>query len=148
MLRQLKNLLFGLRTYTDLSPDVKIRKEVNQLLCQREALTLDEWFNCFWQPRGIAKPVVAFVYNQLGKYSGLEIARVRPSDRLNGDLQLPLVCWFDWQIRWCEDFCECFGVDISDRFDMNAVTTVEELVLCLDGLRLTVKAVSRINPNP
>lgn len=141
MLRQLKNLLFSVRTYKDLCPDMKVRRQVNQALCRRPALTLDEWFHCFWQPLGIGQPVVAFVYVQLGKYSGLQISRVIPSDRLEQDLQFPQVCWFDWQLSLCEDFLHAFGVDISDRFDIYALSTVEEFVICLDRLQISVQSV-------
>lgn len=132
MWRRLKNFLFSVSTYTDLGPDVKIRRLVNQALRHRAALTLDDWFDCFWRQKGVARSVVAFVYIYLEKYSGLPMARVRPSDRLDGDLHFSLICWFDWQLNLCEDFLQCFGVDISDRLDVRRLSTVEEFVAFLN----------------
>jgi hypothetical protein len=134
MLRQIKHIFWSVRTYADLSPDLYIRKQVNQTLCKRTDLSLDEWFNCFWRSREISFSVVSFVYIQLQKYSGLEMGRVLPADQLEQDLQLTLVSWFDWNIYLCEDFLAEFGVDIGDRFDLQTLRTVEDLMLCLHRL--------------
>lgn len=136
MLRQIKHIFWTVRTYSDLSPDLCIRKQVNQTLCDRANLSLDEWFNCFWRSREISFSVVSFVYIQLEKYSGLQIGRLVPGDRLEQDLQLTLVSWFDWNLYLCDDFLEEFGIDIGDRFDLQTMATVEDLVLCLHRLSL------------
>lgn len=132
MWRQIKNFFFSVITYNDLSPNLKIRRLVNQALRHRAALSLDEWFECFWQHKCIAKSVVAFVYVYLEKYSGLQMARVRPSDRLERDLHFSLICWFDWQLNLCEDFLQCFGVDISERLPLYQFSTVEDFIAFLN----------------
>lgn len=134
MLRQIKHIFWTVRTYSDLSPDLYIRKQVNQTLCDRANLSLDEWFNCFWRSREISFSVVSFVYIQLEKYSGLQSGKLLPGDRLEQDLQLTLVCWFDWNLYLCDDFFDEFGIDIGDRFDLQTMGTVEDLVFCLHRL--------------
>ncbi|MBC7969619.1 MAG: hypothetical protein H7Z11_05725 [Verrucomicrobia bacterium] len=138
MWRWLRNIFGSLRAYADLSPDLRMRRRVNQCLRDRPALSVEEWFELFWKPQGIAQPLAAFVYTHMQAYSGLEFARVRPNDRLNEDLYLPLVCWFDWQTSFDEDFLSCFGIDLSDRFDPQSFTTVEELVIFLNHQLLSV----------
>ncbi|MBO0350109.1 hypothetical protein J0895_13500 [Phormidium pseudopriestleyi FRX01] len=134
MLRQIKHIFWTVRTYSDLSPDLYIRKQVNQTLCERANLSLDEWFHCFWRSREISFSVVSFVYIQLKKYSGLQMGRVLPGDRLEQDLQLTLISWFDWNLYLCDDFFEEFGINIGDRFDLQTMGTVEDLVLYLHRL--------------
>jgi hypothetical protein len=75
--------------------------------------------------------VLAFVYTKLPDYSGLQVGRLRPHDRLIADLQLPLVCWFDWPHQLCDDFYESFQVDLSEEFDESILETVEDLVIFL-----------------
>ncbi len=128
MWQNLNNLFSAISTYSDLSPDIETRRCVNASLRLRPALTLDQWFDYFWRPQGIAKPVVAFVYTYLEKYSGLQMSRVVPDDNLEKDLNLTLVCWFDWQLNFCEDFLLYFGIDISERFDPALFSTVEDFV--------------------
>ncbi|HEY9887085.1 MAG TPA: hypothetical protein V6D02_01715 [Candidatus Obscuribacterales bacterium] len=124
------NYLRSLRTYPDLSPDVGIRRQVNAQLQQRPLLSLEAWCQLF--PPVIDEPIserlLTFVYTQLPAYSGLDVARVRPGDRLIDDLQLPLVCWFDWPNQLCADFYEAFQVDISEDFDESLLETVADLV--------------------
>lgn len=134
----LKNICSSISTYPDLSPDIQTRRSINQALRLRPALSLDQWFEFFWRPHGIAKSVVAFVYTHLEKYSGLHMAHVKPTDRLEQDLQLTLVCWFDWQLALCDDFLACFGVDISDRMELYTVSTVDEFVRFLNHQLVTV----------
>jgi hypothetical protein len=132
MWRRLKNIFYCFRTYADLSPDVQIRRRVNQFLHNRSPLSTEEWFEQFWQGRKVSRRVSDFVYDHMQHYSGLEFARVRPNDFLNEDLHLPLICWFDWQLSLCEDFLQCFGIDLSDRFHPESLGTVEELVVFLN----------------
>lgn len=138
MWRRINNIIQSISFYADFSPDFKTRQLVNQTLCDRRALSLDEWFDRFWQPRGISKTIAGFVYTHLEKYSGLQVAKFRPGDRLEQDLKLTLVCWFDWHITLCEDFCFCFGIDISDRFDLRDFYTLEEFMSFLDRQLLTI----------
>lgn len=138
MWRKLKNFFISVSAYTDLGPDVQFRQRVNKALRHRPALTLDEWFEFFWRSHGVSKPVVAFVYTHLEKYSGLQMSRVQPKDHLERDLQVTLVCYFDWHLTLYDDFLSDFGVDISEEFEIYNLSTVEELVKFLDGQLLAV----------
>ena len=128
------NYLRNLRTYRDLSPDAGIRRSINVQLSSRPSLALDEWSKLF--PGLLNEPVshklLAFVYDQLPIYSGLEISKIRPSDRLIEDLQLPLVWWFDWPHQLCGDFYKTFQVDISENFDESLLETIGDLVWFLN----------------
>ena len=138
MWQKLNNLFASLSTYADLSPDLDQRRRVNQSLHDRPTLSPEEWFEQFWQPLGISPQVVSFVYTYLQAYSGLEFSRVQPSDHLNQDLHLYLVCWFDWEVALCEEFANCFGVDLFDRLETQNFETVKDLVLFLDHQLLPV----------
>ncbi|MFE4108237.1 hypothetical protein [Almyronema epifaneia] len=136
MWQKLRNLYFSISTYHDLSPDLQLRRQVNQSLRSRDRLSLETWFRNYWQgsaahPQAICLDLIRFVYIHLQDYSGLETGRLRPSDRLVEDLQFPSVCWFDWSIALCDDFCATFGIDISDTFDETQLQTLEDLVNCL-----------------
>jgi hypothetical protein len=132
MWRRLKNLFFSFSTYADLSPDLRTKRQVQRFLGHRPALNAQDWYEKFWEPLEVTQSVANFVYLQMQQYSDLEFARVRPSDRLNEDLQIPLVCWFDWELRLCDDFCNWFGIDVSDRFDPNTFSTIQDLVMFLN----------------
>jgi hypothetical protein len=138
MWRWLRNIFASLRAYADLSPDLQTRRRVNRRLRDRTPLSADQWFEQFWQPQEINQPIALFVYTQMQTYSGLEFARVRPEDRLYDELHLPLVCWFDWETSFTEDFLARFGIDLSDRFDPQNFATVEELVVFLNHQLLSV----------
>jgi hypothetical protein len=144
MWRRLKNLFASLGTYADRSPDLSQRRQVNRALHDRAALSPEAWFEQFWQPLNISPQVVNFVYTRLQTYSGLELARVQPSDYLNEDLHLYLVCWSEWEQVLCQDFAHCFGVDLSDRFDIQDFETVKDLVIFLDYQVLPVNQVRRL----
>ena len=147
MWRTLTNLIFSLRTYRALSPDIQVRRRVNRMLRTRDPLNMDEWFERFWQapqsaPQSsekISKALVAFLYTHLARYTKLEIARVLPCDRLQEDLHLPTICWFDWEINLCDDFYQTFGVDISYSFDVSTLSTIEDLALFLNRQLPAVK---------
>ncbi|MGF1460853.1 MAG: hypothetical protein ACFBSG_17725 [Leptolyngbyaceae cyanobacterium] len=128
------NYLQSLRTYRDLGPDTKIRRRINLQLNGRSSLSLEEWSKLFVseteQPP--AESLLAFIYEKLPAYSGLKVSQLRPSDRLIEDLQLPLVCWFDWPTQLCIDFYETFQVDISEEFDESMLETIGELVFFLN----------------
>ena len=115
-----------------------MRQRVNQYLRDRPPLTVEQWFEQFWRPQGVNHSLVAFVYTQMQTYSGLEFAKVRPHDRLHEDLYLPLVWWFDWETSFTEDFLASFDIDLSDRFNPENFTTVEELVIFLNHQLLSV----------
>lgn len=138
MWRRLQNILYSLRSYADLSPDLRMRRRVNQSLRDRPSLSCDEWFERYWQKRNVIKPVADFVYTRMPEYTKLDFTRVRPLDRLDADLHLPLVCWFDWHFSLCDDFWQTFGVDLGDRFDPDILSTVEDLVIFLNDQLVSV----------
>lgn len=109
-----------------------MRRRINRGLMHRPALTAEEWFQAFWASRNISRSIADFIYIQLPHYSGLDVSRIQPGDRLSEDLHLALVCWFDWEWALCQDFLECFGVDITDCFDPTTLVTVEEFLVFLD----------------
>ncbi len=131
MWQRFQNIFSSVGSYADLSPDVKTRQQVRQWLSDRPALPPDEWFTTFWQPQGIDRPLADFIGQHMTHYSGVNFAQTRPSDRLLQDLQLPLICWFDWEMTFCDDFLAQFGVDVSDRFDPTRLHTVADFVLFL-----------------
>ncbi|MEL6816884.1 MAG: hypothetical protein AAFP03_19070, partial [Cyanobacteria bacterium J06598_3] len=105
-----------------------IRRDVNNWMIRRDrpSLNLSDWCAHFGYSR--PTPVLTFVYENFGEYSGLDFSRVCPNDSLNTNLHFPLVCWFDWTITFCEEFFQAFNVDLSDRFDEADFTTIGELV--------------------
>jgi hypothetical protein len=145
---QLNNWLSSVSTYSDMSPDVTIRRQVNQQLTAlaRRSMGFSHWCQLFCSnPRSDtarARRVLAFVYEHFADYTGLDFSRVRPSDRLIADLQFPLVCWFDWSLTFCEDFYQAFDVDLSDRFDEADFETMGDLVSYL----LTEVAFVEVSP--
>ena len=98
--------------------------------------TTPSWYIQHWTPpavpRPLPEPLIAFAYKHLKTYSGLDMGRVRPQDRLVEDLQFPLVCWFDWGPTLCEDFFQQFGIDITDTFDETQFATVADLIRYLE----------------
>ncbi|NJR52376.1 MAG: hypothetical protein HC780_25180 [Leptolyngbyaceae cyanobacterium CSU_1_3] len=138
MWRRLKNLFDSLNTYADMSPDLALRRRINRMLRDRPSRTADEWYELFWQPLSVSKEVAIFVYQQMEDYSGLHFANVLPSDRLTEDLNLPLVCWFDWELSFCESFACQFGIDLSEEFDIYAFSTLQEFVVFLNQQLLPV----------
>jgi len=132
MLGRVRNILSSLQTYADLGPDLAVRHQVNQWLNQRTSLTAEQWFQTYWQPLDVSSSVANFAYTHLSNYSGLDFSRVCPTDRLIEDLKFPLVCWFDWQMALCDDFWECFGIDLSEQLDSETLPTIQDLVLDLN----------------
>ncbi len=133
VIAQLNNLISSINAYPDMSPDLSVRRQVNEALQQRarQPLSISTWCLTFCQRNRATDRVqlmLSFIYECFSEYSGLEFSRVRPSDRLNDDLCFSLVCWFDWSITFCEDFYQRFGLDLSDRFDEANFETIGELV--------------------
>jgi hypothetical protein len=123
--------LLSLRTYTVLSPDLRMRRRINRALCDRPALSQSEWFTAFYQNQGIARPVAEFTYVYLERYSGIAFSRVLPSDRLS-DLEWTSVCSFDWELKLCDDFYDHFGIDLSDCLDGLQPVMIGDLVCFLN----------------
>ena len=138
MWRELNNLVLNVRTYADLSPDLSIRWRINRGWKSRPTRSLEDWYHSFWRPLAVSREIAAFVYHQMETYSGLQFAKVTPCDRLIDDLQIPLVCWFDWEHNLCDDFCDRFGIEIVDRFDFGKLHTVRDLVIFLNQQLLSV----------
>ncbi|MGB3297608.1 MAG: hypothetical protein WBA76_05005 [Phormidesmis sp.] len=133
---KLNNLISSINAYADMSPDLTIRRQVNETMQRRarQPLSISTWCQTFSDRTyrshntDSVQSMLAFIYESFSQYSGLDFSRVRPSDRLNDDLCFPLVCWFDWSITFCEDFYQRFGLDLSDRFDETNFETIGELV--------------------
>lgn len=131
----LKNFIQSLRTYPDLGPDLGIRRQVNAKLRQSRAnLAFEAWADIFAKALGNepSQRLLRFIHAQLAAYSGLAVGRIRPSDRLIEDLQLPLICWFDWPNQLCDDFYATFQIDISEEFDEALLPTMRDLVAFLN----------------
>lgn len=128
------NYMRSLWSYRDLGPDIWLRRQINFRLRDRTRLSLEGWISLFLkvEEKSCSRRLLAFVYRQLPKYSGLEVGRIRPSDRLIEDLQMPLVCWYDWSHQLCDDFLMAFQVDISEEFDEALLETVGDLVWFLN----------------
>jgi hypothetical protein len=132
MWKAFKHLFQTAATYRALSPDVKIRRKVNRWLCDRTPMTLDRWASGLRETWGISMAVATFAYTHLEKYSGLPVSRLRPGDRLDDDLQWTLVCWFDWELCLCEDFCHRFGIDFSEQLDQFTPQTIADVLVFLE----------------
>jgi hypothetical protein len=132
MWRRLKNFFASISTYADLSPSLQTRYRVRQVLHQRPALTADEWFETHWRSLNVSYPVVAFVLEQMSRQTGLDFSRVLPGDRLYEDLQLSLICWFDWEITFSKEFDRCFNVNLGEQFNSDNFNTVQDLVVFLE----------------
>lgn len=137
MLNKFKNLFLSVQHYQILSPDWRVRHRVNRALQYRPALEFNDWFSQQCQPLGIIQPIAYFAYTRLEHYSGLSFARVRVGDRLKNQLHWTEVCWFDWEIRLCQDFWCDFEVDISSALDQFDPTTVEDLLTFLNHQLVT-----------
>ena len=134
--RPLNNLVNSLKTYHLLRPDPKARREVNQWLATRPGLNSQDWFKAYWAAPGgkkpLPEPLVKFIYDRIGHYSGLKVGHIHPQDHLVSDLRFPAVCWFDWGLSLCEDFQTMFGVDISATFDETQLETCADLLYFLN----------------
>ena len=129
--RQLQNRWMALSSYPDMSPDSGIRQQVNDRHGDRSLYSAVEWHQRFWYPLGVQRLLSEFVYELLTECSGLEVGRLLPSDRLTEDLQLPLVCWFDWELVWTEQFTTRFGLETEWMLDIGEFETLQDFVLCL-----------------
>ncbi|MEL6552663.1 MAG: hypothetical protein AAFQ63_04260 [Cyanobacteria bacterium J06621_11] len=129
MMSQFNNWFSTLNAYADMSPDLMIRHEVNQWMKDRTRvnLGLSEWCHLF-EPYSKNKELLTFVYQRFSQYSGLTFGRVRPRDTMHEELKFALVCWHDWVITFCDDFCEHFHIDLSDYFDEDEFETIGEIV--------------------
>ncbi|MEM9219664.1 MAG: hypothetical protein AAGD25_35720 [Cyanobacteria bacterium P01_F01_bin.150] len=128
MWRRTQNFFHSLVTHGVLSPDLLLRCQVNCKLRNRLALAQDEWFKTFWQRESISPALSEFVYQHIPEYSGLQVARLKPTDRLEADLYWTQVCWFDWEMDLYDDVLQCFGKDISEEFDFDTVRTLDDLM--------------------
>ncbi|MEA5466770.1 hypothetical protein [Leptothoe sp. PORK10 BA2] len=128
------NYIRSVQAFQDMSPDLSVRHQVNQSLCrQRRPLSLEAWCEEFQREIPSQRQTLLFIYQCLETYSGIEFNRVRPHDRLVEDLQFPLVCWFDWSTRFCEDVAAQFNIDIGSCFDETRMHTLMDLVAFLEA---------------
>ena len=128
MWRRTQNLFHSVVAHGVLSPDIFLRRQVNRKLRPRLALAQHEWFETFWQNDAISPDLVAFVYTSIPRYSGLNVARLKPGDRLEADLCWTQVCWFDWEMDLYDDFLDRFGKDISEEFDFGQLDTLDDFL--------------------
>ncbi|MDX2231346.1 MAG: hypothetical protein NW220_17045 [Leptolyngbyaceae cyanobacterium bins.349] len=117
---------------------MRLRRRVNKVLRSRTNLSATEWYQTHWQPLAIPRSISDFVYTQMQTYSGLEIGRIQPSDRLEEDLHLTLICWFDWELMFCENFLNSFEIDLTTQFNPDTLDTVQDLLLFLNHQLLSV----------
>lgn len=132
MWQRFNNLVSSLQTYDALSPDLKLRRQVNRALRHRPLLDRAQWLTSWHQVHGILYPVAEFGYEHLARYSGLEFGRVLPTDRLQEDLHWTQICWHDWELSLFDDFLQHFGVDLSDHLDSATLLTVKDLLTFLN----------------
>lgn len=145
------NYIRSIRTFQDMSPDLSVRHQVNQSLCQhRRPLSSEAWCAEFQREIPSQRHTLLFIYRSFENYSGIEFNRVRPHDRLVDDLQFPLVCWFDWSTRFCDDVVAHFGIDISNCFDETRIHTLIDLVAFLEACvaNSSEKAVTDLGDEP
>ncbi|MFM2431708.1 MAG: hypothetical protein RLZZ511_2921 [Cyanobacteriota bacterium] len=129
LVARLYNCFTAWSSYSDLSPDLAMRRRVNsQVLASRPAHSGQEWYQKFWAAQGISREVAGFVYQALAKYAGLRSAQVLPHDRLCEDLKLPLISWFDWELALYEDFAQEFNLELEDYLDISQLKTVADLM--------------------
>lgn len=131
MWHRFKNLFLSLKNYDILSPDLAVRRQVKRALHDRPTLGLSEWFESFCKSRQVAYPVVNFLYTRLETYSGIELGKLLPSDRLEEDLRWTDLCGFDWQIVLCDDFMQQFNVDMTHCLEDFSPNTIDDLVILL-----------------
>jgi hypothetical protein len=133
MWRRLNNFWTSVWTYFELRPDLGLRRRINLAMQNRPSHLWPEWYRRFWEPEGVAREVAEFVYRKVAYYSGLKVEKVLPSDRLNEDLKLSLICWFDWEISFYEDFSRQLGVALDgDDWLTMEFNTVADLVRFLN----------------
>jgi hypothetical protein len=126
----LKNLVLWIRDYTLLSPNRQVRWRVNRRLRHRPPRLLGEWCaDC--QRYGIPAEIARFAYHHLPRYSGLNFEQVQLDDRLETDLQWTEVCWFDWELKLCNDVWQAFRVNLIPALDALMPNTVGDLLIFL-----------------
>lgn len=132
MWQRLKHIVDDLRAYPDLSPDLKLRRQVLQFLRQRPPLSPADWHTTYGEPLDLSFGVIKFAHEYLGKYAGIEFGRTLPEDRLEDDLCWTHICWFDWSLSLCDDFQKEFGIDLSSELPNLPTTTVGALLHFLE----------------
>lgn len=132
MWHRLKHIVYDLRAYPYISPDLKLRRRVFQFLRQRPVLSLAEWYSKHGKPQNLSFAIIRFAYKYLGRYAGIEFGRILPSDRLEEDLCWTHICWFDWSLSLCDDFHKEFGIDLSTELPNIPTTTMSALLHFLE----------------
>jgi hypothetical protein len=128
MWRRFQNLASSFNSYCALSPDLRLRRQVNESLCDRPALDMETWCTTFYPSPDTIQAIAAFSYTTLAYYSGLDFGRVRPGDRLEADLCWSQVCWFDWDLQLCDDFYTHFNRAVSDCFYSFDPVTIADII--------------------
>jgi len=136
---QLQNSWMAIQAYSDLSPDQGLRRRIRRSHRNRSLYQSLEWHNRFWKPLGIRSDLSEFVYEALSACSGLEAGRLLPNDRLIEDLRLPLLCWFDWEMVWTEQFFDRFGLDSHWVIDVSEFQTLQEFMVGLNSVLVALQ---------
>jgi hypothetical protein len=131
---QLHNRWIDLNAYPDMRPDYKVRQQIKRKHSDRPLYSSVEWHQRFWYPLGIKSRLSEFVYELLGECSGLDVGRMLPGDTLMVDLQLPLVCWFDWEMVWTDQFIDRFELEMDWMLDIGEFETLKDFMMKLDAL--------------
>ena len=117
------------------APDPRALQRVLRRLSERPALSEGQWQLRFWAPLGVRPEVSRFVYQTLGECSGLDIARVIPTDRLFVDLEFGRVCWGDWEFDYIDAIVREFRKQLQvSELRLVYSVTVSDLVLNLNVL--------------
>src|SRR5207245_11239271 len=90
----------------------KARRATNVRLSARPLMDRDAWRAHY--AGVIPAAVVDFVLNSFEGYSGIDFARVRPSDRMEADLKFSSACFGDWDLDLYDDFKDRFDRDLRD----------------------------------
>lgn len=131
MWHRLRNFIANLKTYRDLSPDLKLRRRVRRRLSDRLSLQQEQWCIAAGQASQVSYPVARFAYTYLAQYSGLDFSRVRLEDNLEQDLCWSEICWFDWRTQLSEDLLCSFGTDLSEQIEWADWETIADLLAFL-----------------
>lgn len=135
---EIKNQWMTMQAYPDMSPDLGLRRKLARQHQSRPNYSRLEWHHRLWRSLGVRNEVSEFIYDALTEHTGLEVGRFLASDRLVADLQLPSICWFDWEVVCMEQFWQRFQLpepeleDWDTAFDPTTFDTLQDWVLFLN----------------
>ena len=80
----------------------------------------------------VSKPLSDFVFEHFGIYWGLDVSKLRPTDRLVEDLHLRDIGWQDWDFEFYEDIKRQFHIKLWKYKELSKLRTLGELVSFVD----------------